>query len=158
MNEELKPCLCGQEQNERQMLVIEQCDFDGYYVKCDSCGACGPVGYPGEEYDACDGSACDRANQEAESKAISMWNELWEEPERLRAELTSKDAEIKALNVLVEAMEKSNRADRLFRELRYEYPRGGLSVQKAAAMSIEADENEATARAAVDELREGGKV
>lgn len=87
MSEGLKPCLCGQEQSDRQMLVLEQCDSDGYFIKCDSCGACGPVGYPGDDYDAYNDAACDRAREEAKSKAISMWNELWEGRERLRAEL-----------------------------------------------------------------------
>lgn len=70
--EDLNPCpWCGQRQSERQMLVLLPCDTDGYYVMCDSCGACGPVGYP----------------EMAEEKAYDNWNELAGRVDSLRNQL-----------------------------------------------------------------------
>lgn len=81
----LKPCpFCGQQQNERQMLVLDPCDSDGWYVKCDSCGACGPVGYPGDNY-----VSCNIAERSAKEKAISLWAEIGDRENLARADLAA---------------------------------------------------------------------
>ena len=88
----IPPCpFCGE--SRQSYLVLEPCAFDdSYYIKCDQCGACGPVGYPDEEYDACDYDACDRACEEAKGKAISLWAEINTEKECLRRELVAMQA------------------------------------------------------------------
>jgi hypothetical protein len=92
---------CGQKSDESQMLLFEPCDFgDSYYVKCDSCGACGPVGAPDEEYDTYDSGACDRAHKSAKESAACLWGEiglvkgcLYAERDALRVRLEEAEAE-----------------------------------------------------------------
>ena len=74
MPEVILPCaFCGMKYNEKAvMLVLEQCDTDGYFVQCLDCGACGPVGYP-EEYDHYDSEAVQKAEEEAKAKALDLW-------------------------------------------------------------------------------------
>ena len=83
MPEVILPCpFCGMKYNEKAvMLVLEQCDTDGYFVQCLDCGACGPVGYP-EEYDHYDSAAVQMAEDEAKAKALDLWANI--KPRALR--------------------------------------------------------------------------
>jgi hypothetical protein len=88
------------------MLLFEPCDFgDSYYIQCDSCGACGPVGSPDFEYDAYDHDACDRAHESAKESAASLWGEIGLIKSCLYAERDALRAKLGAYHELVEALE-----------------------------------------------------